>query len=45
MEKKNEMISLNTDLYEEISIDELESRLELAQAAPKTCGQYTESPN
>lgn len=33
---------LNTNLFKDISIDELEERLELE--APKTCGQYTENP-
>lgn len=45
-EKKNdaggEIKSLNKPLLEELSIEELEKRLELT--TPKTCGQYTPSP-
>ena len=43
-EKKDlEMVkSLNCPLFEELSIEELEKRLELE--APKTCGQYTTGP-
>ena len=42
IEKNNrEIASFNEELFKEISIDELETRLELAEA-PKTCGQYTE---
>lgn len=44
-EKKSnteEVKSLNASLPEELSIEELEKRLELE--APKTCGQYTTGP-
>ncbi|HQT92793.1 MAG TPA: hypothetical protein PL001_12290 [Candidatus Kryptobacter bacterium] len=43
-EKKNreEVLPLNRVLFEELSIEELEKRLELD--APKTCGQYTTGP-
>ncbi len=38
-EKSGEIKSLNKPLLEELSIEELEKRLELT--TPKTCGQYT----
>ena len=38
----DQLEALNQDLIEELSIEELEKRLELD--APKTCGQYTTSP-
>jgi hypothetical protein len=38
-ENRNEIKSLNDPLLEELSIEELEKRLELT--TPKTCGQYT----
>ena len=40
--KEERMAPFNKELLNEISIDELETRLELAEA-PKTCGQYTNS--
>ncbi len=41
-ETRGEIKSLNEPLLEELSIDELEKRLELT--TPKTCGQYTPAP-
>ncbi len=40
--RRDEMESLNSRLPDELSIEELEKRLELE--APKTCGQYTTGP-
>ncbi len=37
--KSEEVLPLNRALFEELSIEELEKRLELD--TPKTCGQYT----
>lgn len=41
-DKREEVKSLNTSLPDELSIEELEKRLELD--SPKTCGQYTTGP-
>jgi len=41
--RKKEITPMNKELFKEISIDELETRLELAEA-PKTCGQYDAAP-
>ncbi len=42
MKENEEVQQLNRTLLEELSIEELEKRLELD--APKTCGQYTTIP-
>jgi len=43
MDQEHDVMSLNDKLLQEISIEELEERLELAEA-PKTCGQYSQLP-